>query len=202
MTRLTMALLLLLLMLCSSALHAERLIATDDGDQIPVAVYPAEGGRLLRHYATQRQAPALRLPVLDGGQIDLGDLRGKVVLVNFWETWCPPCVEEIPSLQQLCRRLRPQGLEILAVDVGESPATMRKFLENKPTGFPVLMDTRGEALRRRGIYAFPTTLVLDRSHRIRYAVFGAFDSNSAEVTDALTPLLAADGPVPAQQGTP
>ena len=151
---------------------------------------------LLRAYPGERTAPALQLARLRGGTLDLADLRGRVVLVNFWATWCPPCVEEIPSLQRLYRRLQPQGLEILAVDVGESVETMEAFLKDKPVGFPVLMDTDGAALRRWGVYAFPTTLVLDREHRIRYAVFGAFDWDSQEVVDALSPLLDAPKQVP------
>jgi len=147
------------------------------------------GASLLRPYPKQRRAPTLNLPNLGGATVDLAELKGKVVLVNFWATWCPPCVEEIPSLQRLYQRLQPLGLEILAVDVGESAASMRAFLADKPVDFPVLMDTGGEALRGWGVYAFPTTLVLDRSHRIRYAVFGAFDWGSQEVIDALTSLL-------------
>ena len=145
---------------------------------------------LLRPYPRQRQAPALQLPTLKGGEVELAALRGQVVLVNFWATWCPPCVEEIPSLQRLYHRLHDDGLEILAVDVGETRAQMEAFLADKPIDFPVLLDTHGAALKRWGIYAFPTTLVLDRRHRIRYAVFGAFDWNSPEVTDTLAPLLA------------
>jgi len=152
-----------------------------------------EGSALLRPYPGERMAPTLRLPTLRGGPVDLADLRGKVVLVNFWTTWCPPCVEEIPSLQRLYRRLRPQGLEILAVDVGESIETMEAFLEDKPIEFPVLMDSDGSALHRWGVYAFPTTLILDREHRIRYAVFGAFDWSSDEVVETLAPLLGPAG---------
>ena len=148
-----------------------------------------EGSALLRPYPGERAAPALALPSLRAGPVDLADLRGKVVMVNFWATWCPPCVEEIPSLQRLYRRLRPDGLEILAVDVGESAETLEAFLKDKPVDFPVLMDGDGSALRRWGVYAFPTTLVLDRRHRIRFAVFGAFDWNSDEVSRALQPLL-------------
>ena len=147
------------------------------------------GSALLRPYAEERQAPALKLAVLGGGMLDLADLRGRVVLVNFWTTWCPPCVEEIPSLQRLHERLNAKGLEILAVDVGESEATLRAFLADKPIDFPVLMDGAGEALRRWGVYAFPTTLILDRAHRVRFAVFGAFDWSSDEVIDTLIPLL-------------
>jgi len=154
-----------------------------------IAPEKPSGTALLRPYSEARHAPGLRLPSLGGEQVDLRDHAGKVVLVNFWATWCPPCVEEIPSLQRLYRRLQPQGLEILAVDVGETVESMRKFLADKPIDFQVLMDPAGEALRRWGIYAFPTTLVLDRGHRIRYAVFGAFDWSSQEVLDTLTPLL-------------
>jgi thiol-disulfide isomerase/thioredoxin len=167
----------------------------------PAAAPPIDGGirapenptdsTLLRPYPQERLAPALRLPTLRGPPLDLADLTGRVVLVNFWATWCPPCVEEIPSLQRLHGRLHAIGLEILAVDVGESATTMEAFLANKPVDFAVLMDSDGEALRRWGIYAFPTTLVLDREHRIRYAVFGAFDWSSQEVIDALMPLLTA-----------
>jgi len=148
-----------------------------------------QGSTLLRPYPAERAAPALALASLHGGMVDLAGLRGRVVLVNFWATWCPPCVEEIPSLQRLYRRLRPEGLEILAVDVGESVESMEAFLKDKPIDFPVLMDEDGSALRRWGVYAFPTTLVLDHQHRIRYAVFGAFDWDSPEVTRALEPLL-------------
>ena len=157
------------------------------GDALPPQ--RPDGSTLLRPVAEIRDAPDLALPSLDGDLIRLDDLRGSVVLVNFWATWCPPCVEEIPSLQRLYRRLQPHGMEILAVDVGEDAVTMRAFLKDKPVEFPVLMDTQGDALRRWGVYAFPTTLVLDRQHRIRYAVFGAFDWNSDEVVATLQPLL-------------
>ncbi len=144
---------------------------------------------LLRPFPDPKQAPELTLPTLRAGDMDLAQLRGQVVLVNFWATWCPPCVEEIPSLQRLYRQLHGEGLEILAVDVGDSVAVMEDFLKDKPIEFPVLMDQDGEALRRWGVYAFPTTLVLDRQHRIRYAVFGAFDWSSQEVIETLRPLL-------------
>jgi len=186
-------------------LEAMRQLAAYGGTPTEPAVLQGEprmperpvGSSLLRPYAQERVAPALRLPSLRGPAVDLAELRGKVVLINFWATWCPPCVEEIPSLQRLYRRLRPQGLEILAVDVGESVETMEAFLKDKPIGFPVLMDEAGDALRRWGVYAFPTTLVLDRTQRIRYAVFGAFDWSSPEVIEALQPLLEAGSGTPA-----
>ncbi len=157
-------------------------------DQAPES---SGGDALLRPYPEPRPAPPLLLTRLNGERADLADLGGRVVLLNFWATWCPPCVEEIPSLQSLYEQLRPEGLEILAVDVGESAETVKTFLADKPVTFPVLLDPEGRALRRWGVYAFPTTLVLDRDHHIRYAVFGAFDWSSEEVIETLTPLLKA-----------
>lgn len=148
------------------------------------------GSALLKPFPGKRMAPGLALATLEGKNIDLATLKDKVVLVNFWATWCPPCVEEIPSLQRLYAARKAQGLEILAVDVGEDKATMRKFLADKPIDFPVLMDIDGDALRDWGVHAFPTTLVVDRQQQIRYAVFGAFDWSSQEVLDTLDPLLA------------
>jgi peroxiredoxin len=149
----------------------------------------ASGSALLKPYPVKRQAPALKLPTLAGKNIDLNDLKGKVVMVNFWATWCPPCVEEIPSLQRLYAAKKAKGLEILAVDVGETPEKMQQFLADKPIEFPVLMDVDGSALKTWGVHAFPTTLVLDRQHQIRYAVFGAFAWDSAEVLQTLAPLF-------------
>jgi thiol-disulfide isomerase/thioredoxin len=148
------------------------------------------GSELLRPYPGNAAAPDLRLPSLNEASKRLDSLQGKVVLVNFWATWCPPCVEEIPSLQRLYQKRRTQGLEILAVAVGEDKQQVTDFLANKPVGFPVLLDTDGRQFKRWGVHAFPTTFVLDRSHHIRYAGFGAFAWDNREVLDVLDGLLA------------
>jgi thiol-disulfide isomerase/thioredoxin len=134
-------------------------------------------------------APPLALPDLGGGRVDLATRRGHVVLVNFWATWCPPCVEEIPSLNRLHERLAPRGFEVLAVDVGETWEQVQDFLRERPVEFPVLLDTAGESFKRWRAYAFPTSLLLDRQHRVRYAVYGAFAWDSPEVVEIVSRLL-------------
>ena len=149
---------------------------------------------LLRPYAEPKPAPALQLADLDGREHDLAALDGQVVLVNFWATWCPPCVEEIPSLQRLFERLGPRGLTVLAVAVGETAPQVRGFLEQRlqhtAVSFPVLLDPEGASFKAWQAYAFPTTLILDRRQRIRYAVFGAFAWDGDEVVATLQQLLA------------
>ena len=155
----------------------------------------------MRPYTGTAQAPELALDDLSGRHQRLRDRRGRVVLVNFWASWCPPCVEELPSLSRLYGQLHPGGLEILAVDVGESADTVRQFLRDKPTGFPVLFDPDGTALRAWKVYAFPTSFILDASGRIRYSVFGAFDWQTPEVLDSLRRLMHA-APVRADPQAP
>lgn len=144
---------------------------------------------LLTPYRPPAEAPPLHLPLLDGGEMDLSTLRGQVVLVNFWAIWCPPCVEELPSLQRLKEKRRARGLEILAVEVGDGPEQIRAFLADKQVNFPVLLDRHGKALGRWGVYAFPTTFLVDRQGRLRYAGFGAFAWDSPELLELLDPVL-------------
>ncbi|MCU0972130.1 MAG: TlpA family protein disulfide reductase [Gammaproteobacteria bacterium] len=156
----------------------------------PEAGAPREAGsELLRPASRPGPAPSLALAALDGTPVDLAAHRGEVVLVNFWATWCPPCVEEIPSLDRLYRKLRDRGFTVLAVDVGEDAATVRRFLQDRAVTFPVLLDPDGGTFKAWKAYAFPTSLLLDRSHTIRYAVYGAFDWDTDEVIRTIERLL-------------
>ncbi len=168
---------------------APRMAAQPGGRLSRDSAAPAD--ELLRPVAEPFAAPPLALPDLAGGLVDLATRRGRVVLVNFWATWCPPCVEEIPSLNRLHERLAPRGFEVLAVDVGETWEQVQDFLRERPVKFPVLLDTTGEAFKRWKAYAFPTSLLLDRQHRVRYAVYGAFAWDSPEVIEVVSGLLEA-----------
>lgn len=153
---------------------------------------------LLHPVAKPVAAPALRLPSLHGETVDLNDYRGKAMLVNFWATWCPPCVEELPSLARLNQALAAEGFAVIGVDVGEAADKVRAFLADKGVDFPVLLDGDGTTFKRWKAYAFPTSIILDRRHRIRYAVFGALQWDSDEVQQTIRRLLAE----PAGQATP
>jgi len=128
------------------------------------------------------QAPPLRLPALTGQEVDLQSFSGRLVLLNFWATWCLPCVEEMPSLERLHRALAPRGLVVLSVSADEDEGTLRSFLKRVPVSFPVLRDPGGRvAASRYVIKGYPETLVIDGAGAIREIVVGpaAWDTPAA-----------------------
>jgi peroxiredoxin len=107
-------------------------------------------------------APGFRLPSLDGGEVALGDLRGRVVLVNFWATWCKPCEDEMPAMQRLYTALGAgEGFELLAVSVDESDDEVRAFRDRLALGFPILRDPGKRAANAYHTFRFPESWLID-----------------------------------------
>lgn len=120
-------------------------------------------------------APDFSVETLDGGVIGPEDLRGKVVVVNFWATWCPPCRIEIPSLEKLHRELGPEGVVVLGLSTDVAgDARVREFLEERGVTYPVGMASGAVRRDFGGVGALPTTFVLDREGIIRHRVLGFF----------------------------
>nr|PZN41797.1 MAG: hypothetical protein DIU70_06090 [Bacillota bacterium] len=113
-------------------------------------------------------APDFALETLDGQVVRLSDLRGQVVLLNFWATWCPPCREEMPALQAVERLYREKGFRVLAINLDESPATIRSFLEQNGLELTVLLDKDMKVTSRYGILPLPTSFFIDREGRVAY----------------------------------
>jgi peroxiredoxin len=127
--------------------------------------------------------PALMLEDMKGNSINLANLRGKTVLINFWATWCAPCVEEMPSIQGLKARFNQEKFEVLAVNVGESKERVEAFLKKVPVNFSILFDPQGDASRNWKVHGFPTTFILGPDGRIRYYHVGDLDWSQETIVD-------------------
>lgn len=135
-------------------------------------------------------APDFTLDTLDGNQITLFDLRGKVVVINLWTSWCPPCRAEMPAIENVYRANKQQGLEVLAVNSTnqDSEANAAAFVQELGLTFPVLLDRDGSVSNRYQLRALPTTYFVDRQGVIRSVVPGGPMSESliqSKVADLL-----------------
>ncbi|MEY2633444.1 MAG: hypothetical protein RIR00_2098 [Pseudomonadota bacterium] len=137
-----------------------------------------------------KAAAPLQLPDLQGRRLDLQALRGKVVLVNFWASYCVPCRQEMPSLSRLRTRLAGRGLEVLAVDVAEDKASVTAFLNRLPVSFPVVLDEEGQVMAAWQAMVLPTTFLVDRQGRVRGRLQGEADWDAPEILERLSALLA------------
>ena len=133
--------------------------------------------------------PPLALRDLQGKEHKLAEYKGKVVVLNFWATWCDPCREEMPSMQRLQDKLAGKPFAILAVDYGEGAPRINDFLKKVPVRFTVLLDRDTSVASAWKVKVLPTTLVLDPLQRIRYSVVGDLEWDSQSVEDTIKKLL-------------
>jgi cytochrome c biogenesis protein CcmG, thiol:disulfide interchange protein DsbE len=126
---------------------------------------------------------------LDGKPAHLSDLRGRVVLLNFWATWCPPCVDEAPSLNELQTRIEPLGGTVLGVSVDDDGSAYENFRRTYNLTFPTYRDASREIPRSYGTTMYPDTYVIDRNGRIDRKIVGAQDWTSPDMTAYLDSLL-------------
>ena len=135
-------------------------------------------------------APRFTLRNLKGNLEGLDDHLGKVIIVNFWATWCTPCVKEMPSFENLYRRFRSKGLTILAVSLDKnSPSKVQEFVDKYKLSFPVLLDTDGVAEKLYPSFTIPFTYVVDKQGRVVARVDGGKDWESSETFEAVEHLL-------------
>ena len=134
--------------------------------------------------------PDFSLVDAEGSLQHLSTGRGRVVLVNFWATWCPPCLAEMPSLEALYQSYKDRGLEVLAVSSDTQGAQIvLPFVTQNRLSFPVLLDPSGEVTRLYGVASLPTTYVLDREGRLVTVAVGGRDWLHNEAQELIVPLL-------------
>ncbi|MEA3361834.1 MAG: TlpA disulfide reductase family protein [Thermodesulfobacteriota bacterium] len=121
-------------------------------------------------------APDFTLTDMQGQQVSLSQFRGKVVVLNFWATWCPPCREEMPSMEQLYRDFKDKGLVMLAVNVDENgKKAVSQFLQKTPHSFPILLDSENIAQNAYGVFRFPESFIIDRNGVVVEKIIGGRD---------------------------
>ena len=144
----------------------------------------------LKPYKGNMQSVDFTLKDLSDQTHRLSQYHNRIVLVNFWATWCPPCIEELPSLVRLQTLFKDKPFSILTIDVGEPKELITPFLEQvKATDLTVLMDTEGHAHKNWNIYVFPSNFLLDKTGKIRYAAIGALNWDDPEVVKIIDQLL-------------
>jgi len=139
------------------------------------------------------------LPDLDGQRVALGDYRGKVVLINFWASWCTPCVREMPAIVHLQAAMQDSPFQVIGINVGETPRRARTAANRLGLDFPVLLDTDSAVFKNWGAEVLPTTYVLDAEGVTRLVAFGPLDWDAPDIVTRLR-LLAA--PPPASHEAP
>ena len=147
----------------------------------------APAPRGLAAVAGKPTAPEIALQDVDGKPVKLSELRGRVVVVNFWATWCPPCRKELPSLGRLQKLFKPEQLRVLAVNIGEDEETVFSFLPDPP--FTILLDQKSTSLRNWQVKGLPSTFVVDREGRIVLRAVGGREFDDAATVARLRELL-------------
>jgi cytochrome c biogenesis protein CcmG/thiol:disulfide interchange protein DsbE len=133
--------------------------------------------------------PAPQFTVQDSDrQVSLSDLKGKLIVLNFWATWCPPCVDEMPSLIQMQQRMKEKGVIVLAISVDDDEDNYRKFLKDNHVNLLTVRDTDQKSNHLYGTIKFPETYIIDRNGVVRRKFVGPVDWTQADILDYLSKL--------------
>ena len=131
---------------------------------------------------------------VQGEAVSLSQYRGKVVILNFWATWCPPCREEMPSMERLYQKYKGQDLVMLAVNVDDnSKQAVSKFLKRTPYSFPILLDRDSKVQNVYGVFRFPESFIIDRNGVVVTKIVGGRDWMSTAIFKLLDALIKSEG---------
>jgi len=157
------------------------------GPQIPAILFTA----LLasRALAAGTAAPDFSLPARDGSTVRLSELKGQVVMINFWATWCGPCRQEMPLLTQLQSKYEPLGFTLLGVNVEPDSAAAQDWLKGMAVDFPILFDRKNAVAESFGVQGMPSSVFLDRAGNVRYVHRGYKPGDEAKYADMIRNLV-------------
>ena len=151
-----------------------------------IAALPASA--LAADIAPGALAPGFELNSSLGKPVALSELKGQVVLINFWASWCGPCRQEMPILDQLYRSYQPAGFTLIGVNVEPNAADAEKFLKGTPVSFPILFDPTSAVSMLYQVSGMPSTVIIDRTGKIRYVHHGYKPGDEGEYLDQIRAL--------------
>ena len=158
------------------------------------AVYFAVRQRPPRPLAIGESVPDFSVPAFPSGTLDLKNYRGQVVVVNLWATWCPPCVEETPSLEQFAEKMRSRGVSVVSVSVDDDSKALGDFIRKFHLSYPVGRDPDRSLSARFGTYQFPESYILDRRGLLAEKVIGPTDWDDSRIQSFVLDLVGAKTP--------
>ena len=136
----------------------------------------------------KKPAVNFKLPDMDGNFHQLSDYKGKPVIINFWATWCPPCREELPSMNRGWEKIKSEGIAMIAINVGEDEDTIFAFTGDYPIDFTILLDQSGDVINQWPIKGLPTTFVIDTNGNIVYRAIGGREWDSDKLLNLVRAL--------------
>lgn len=134
-------------------------------------------------------APLFELPSDDGSLHQLKDYRGKVVILNFWATWCPPCRYEMPSMERAWQKIKNKNVIMLGINVGEDADTIFEFTGQYPVSFPLLMDQDSRIIKQYSVTGLPTTYIINPDGQVVYRAMGSREWDNDDIIQQLLGLL-------------
>jgi peroxiredoxin len=146
------------------------------------------GASLAGNIAAGVPAPGFQLQMMNGKSLALSDLKGQVVLINFWASWCGPCRQEMPILDQLYRSYKEAGFTLVGVNVEPSVGDAKKFLQGTPVSFPILLDPQSKVSNLYEVSGMPSTVIVDRNGVVRYVHRGYKPGDEGEYLDQIRAL--------------
>ncbi|MFW2330860.1 MAG: TlpA family protein disulfide reductase [Nitrospinota bacterium] len=146
-------------------------------------------------------APSFSIPTFKGNKLSLADYEGKIVLLNFWATWCKPCVEEIPSMKELKKELNSDDFALISVSIDQKLGDITEFIKKIDIPFPIGLDPKEEVSAKYETTGIPETFLLDRNLAVIYHVAGAGDWSHPEVLNTLQRIIEETKPALTQNST-
>ena len=139
--------------------------------------------------ATKNIAPDFTLKSQTGKNLKLSELRGKVIMINFWASWCGPCRQEMPVLDQLYKHYRPLDFTVLGVNVEQNPDDAKSLLKDVSVSFPILFDKENKVSKLYNIKGMPSTVLVDRDGNVRYVHIGYQSGTEQEYQQQIRTLI-------------